>query len=274
MSKYTLRDAHQGQLALAEAVEAVRNENRSSLETLQATLLAAITGQHKPQASQNGNGHLANLPPANAAGENNDEESIDVESVLEIGDAADRPTITPPIDTGSPRPTPAGTFRLRRKSGSGGGSIDWSGKKGKTGIAASPAYDDTTRKVPVKVKDQKTGVTKVEEKTLNLSDETRNTVGPLLAEQYRTVEDGERTHASRPYKTIRLAQIDDEGKVIPGTACPMLFCTSESGSFMIRGELNVKATVVDASGKGQIVFSPVARGEVYLMGKSWNRLDK
>ena len=197
------------------------------------------------------------------------------QSVLAIQDNADRPAVeSVKIDKGEARQAPAGTFRLRKSSSSGGGNVDWTGKRGKTGVASCPAYDDSSRKVSVKVKDPDTGVTKSVEKTLNLDDYTRGIVGPLLQDQYKTVIDTEETHRSRGAKSIRLAQIDDDGKVIAGTTSTLLFGTAESGSFMLRGELTVKATVKDATGKGTVVFTPVARGEMYLMGKDFVRHDQ
>lgn len=192
------------------------------------------------------------------------------ESVLAIHDAADLPAkAKPSTDQGPARANAVGTFRLRRSNRGGGGSITPSHTPKAKGLAGAPIFDDTTRKVKVKVRDQKTGVMVEEDKTAYLSDDSRNIAGPLLAQQYVTVEDTEETHASRGAKTVRLALIDEKGVAIPGTSSRLLFCTSESGSFMLRGSLSVTIPIVDDKGeKREIVFEPAARGEVYLMGKT------
>lgn len=218
----------------------------------------------------------AQLPAGQVTSDEETEPQESPESVIAIRDAADLPAgPKPKADRGAARDTMAGSFRLRRTGSSGGGSITPSTTPKAKGLAGAPIYDDTTRKVTVKVKDRVTGVTKNEEKTVNLHDDTRNVVGPLLAQQYVTIEDADETHASRGARAIRLAMIDDQGKAIPGTSCRLLFGTSESGSFMLQGEITVKVPIVDDKGvKGTVIFEPAARGMIYLMGKTFVRDTK
>lgn len=182
----------------------------------------------------------------------------------------------PPIETAAPLPPvnprdrqSAGSFSLRRGKGGASGEVVWHGRKGKSGIAACPALDESSRKVMVEEKD-KAGNTRKVPKTLHLDDFTRNTVGPIMADTYRTVADDGNTTGKQ---SIRIAMLDADGKPVPQSIATLVLSTSAGGSLMLSGELSLPVPVADSTGKGVVVFVPPARQTVYFMGQSFIRQD-
>lgn len=316
MALKSLRDAEATFAEMARGMLAIREESQAKLDQLQQTLLAAINGKSASPSSTTipnatgVNGHakkpaakpesplsaaavkraqlLAELANLEAAGNEQpvelvgSTESEPHDSVVEILDDADRASpITQAADRGASRDIPSGSFRLRKSSASGSGSIVWPENPGRKGIAATPLADSTTRKVTVRIKErQKDGkvVEKDVEKTLNLHDSTRNIVGPLLQDQYYTVDDHVDDNArlgTTGRKAVKFVQVDNEGRVIPKTECMFRLSTAESGSLMLSGEMSAKMFVKDDAGESAVVtFTPVARGMLYLMGKDYMRIDK
>jgi hypothetical protein len=247
-------------------------------------ILAAIRGS-------GGNGQLTPAPLAamadNASSavsapapswqsvETSTDETDSPQSTSIVNDAADLSPIDPPAPTETARPLPVGTLLLRRAGRGSGGNVEWSGKRGTSGLASCPLFDDSSRKVTVRVQRRdKTGATKYEDvqKSLKLDSHTRSVVVPLIAAQYKTVLDTEVTHCDRKAATIRVAQVDETGKAIPGTITPMLVQTADSGTLMLSGSMTVKVAVKDKTGIGEVVFTP-AMDNVYLMGNSFRRIQ-
>ncbi len=318
-NKFTLRDAEVAMATMAQAMTAIREESQSGLSSLQKTLLDAIAGRNNatPATSTGENGkangkpakqqskadilrqQLAALEAAVAADDADTaaatvaameivtDDNQSPESILAVHDDADRASPILPSsvtnDRGAARDIVAGSFRLRKSSRSGSGSILWPDKPGKKGIASTPLRDDTTKKVTVVVNErQKDGSMKQVsvEKTQNLHDVTRNVAGPLAVDQYRTVIDHDDSDApcagnkKTGRRSIKFAQIDDAGHVIPRTEAVFRLSTSESGSLMLSGELSAKMHLKDDTGSAVVIFSPVARGVIYLMGKEYMQVQE
>lgn len=135
-----------------------------------------------------------------------------------------------------------------RKSGKGNGEYQSDPKAGKTGIASLPFVDSTSQKVKVKVKDRKTGVEKLEDKTQYLRTDTINIVGPVLA--------------AKP--AVRFIQCDEHGKPLPKSVPQRLdLTTAESGCLMLGGELSAVMVAEDKTGSAAVVFTPFAKS-IYL----------
>lgn len=135
-----------------------------------------------------------------------------------------------------------------RKSGKGNGEYQSDPKAGRTGIASLPFVDSTSQKVKVKVKDRRSGVEKLEDKTQYLRTDTINIVGPVLA--------------AKP--VVRFIQCDEHGKPLAKSVPQRLdLTTAESGCLMLGGELSAVMLAEDKTGSAAVIFTPFAKS-IYL----------
>lgn len=174
-----------------------------------------------------------------------------------------------------PRHAPASDISLRRrKSGSAmaGGEVHAGNIVSRSGIGSLPNMDDSWRKIPmkIKVKDELTGneIEKTKPMRLNLQDHTRQTIKAIALSSYPTAADG--VGVSKP-KQIRIAQVDENGKAVQGTINTLILTESQTGSLMLTGDVSVRMDLEDETGKGQLIFAPFSRGQVYLVGNHWIR---
>ena len=239
-------------LSVLEQMQADREATAKRLDGMQAAILAMM-GSVAPDTL------AAKVPFAIDAGADDDEDEDDDDVSVtssQLANTADLPPVTA-------KPLPAGGFALRRSGKGGKGELIVGNRKGK-GLAALPLLDSTSRKVSVPGKDRK-GNARMEEKTVHLDDYTRNSVGPLMAQQIRTVADTDETVAKGRKRTVRVALVDDNGKVI-GNPSTLNLCTSAGGSLMLSGDLAIPVPVTDSLGQTATVeFSQT----LYAIGRTF-----
>jgi hypothetical protein len=199
----------------------------------QTALLAALAQLIAANGGTGGGFPVGSIPQANETDDNETDDGVPSDVALATA-----------------RQQTAGGFTLRKSKGGGGGEYVASAKPNAKGLAGVAEFDSTTRKVSIPVK-QRDGSIKREVKTAHLTDDTRNVVGPLLAESFRTVND----NGDRKVQSVRLAMLDSDGNAIRGSEMSLALCTSAAGSLMLTGDVSIPLDVADKHGKRTVTFS-------------------